>query len=139
MKSIVKLLPSFFFLTFIIGLIVLVDIKGTQYLVGMIPKVPHADKIGHFALFGLLALLLNYGFGFRDMVLLGKKVMLGSIVIFAFAAAEEFSQIFLTTRSFDLIDLAADILGIWLFSQSKIRRTICHFYFRFRMILQNKG
>jgi VanZ family protein len=41
-------------------------------------------------------------------------VLLGSLVVVILAAAEEVSQLYIPGRSFDLLDLAADALGIWL-------------------------
>lgn len=133
MKSLLKLLPSVLFLIFIITLILLADIKGTEYLLRMIPKVPHGDKIGHFILFGFLAFLVNFGFEFRSVSLFKRAFYLGSLIIFAFATVEECSQIFLSTRSFDLIDLAADLGGIWLFSHHAFRAFLVHWFQKFRM------
>lgn len=36
-----------------------------------------------------------------------------STVVMSLATVEEFSQLFLRSRSFDLGDLTADLLGIW--------------------------
>jgi VanZ family protein len=50
-----------------------------------------------------------------------RSVYLGSLVVAIAVIGEEFSQIFLSTRSFSLLDLSADFLGIacasWMISR----------------------
>lgn len=40
---------------------------------------------------------------------------LGPVLVSLFSTLDEFLQIFSTTRSFDLFDLAENWLGIWIF------------------------
>jgi len=127
-----KLIPSIFFFLFICSLIIIVDIKGTGYLLGWFPKIPFADKLGHFGLYGILALLVNYALDFRKINWRSKQLLIGSLIILAFSIFEEFTQLFLKTRSFDFVDMAADVLGVWFFSSSGLRSWVQSIILKFR-------
>jgi VanZ family protein len=43
----------------------------------------------------------------------GITVLKGSAIVATVVTVEEFSQLFFRSRSFDLADLTADLLGIW--------------------------
>jgi VanZ family protein len=49
--------------------------------------------------------------------------LLGSLIAAAVVAAEEFSQIFMSGRTFDVGDLVFDLAGIFLFGE--LARFIC--------------
>ena len=60
MKSIViKYLPSTLFFTFIAWMIFQADLDRKNLIIEIGHHVPFGDKIGHFILFGTLALLIN--------------------------------------------------------------------------------
>ena len=63
---------------------------------------------------GGLAFLVNLTLQGRRFRLLGLSIYLGSMIVLICVAAEELSQAFISTRSFDLSDLAADSLGIFI-------------------------
>ena len=84
--------------------------------------VPAGDKIGHFSLFGILALLLNITLRFRQINISTRRFHLGSIIVFAFAVIEEYSQLAFSTRTFDLVDMLFDLLGIGILSSVAFRR-----------------
>lgn len=74
---------------------------------------PYGDKIGHFCLFSALSLLLNVVLKFKRFSLLSVSLYAGSAGVLSFAIIEEFSQLlFAPQRTFDLIDLIADICGV---------------------------
>ena len=98
----------------IVVLIILADIDYRPYLIRMVEKAPFGDKVAHLTLFGLLAAMLNVALDFRKMKLGLLSLHVGSVVILSFAIAEEFSQLFLTHRTFDIWDMAADLVGIYL-------------------------
>ena len=75
-------------------------------------NVPGGDKLGHFLLIGTLAFLVNASLGARRIRLGPLQPLLGSLLVTLVVTAEEFSQIFLAHRSFDLMDLTADFVGI---------------------------
>jgi len=95
-------------------LIVYLANQGRLY--DYVPNVndyPGADKICHFILMGTMAMLANLALGGRKIQLFSKSVYLGSLIVLVLVGAEELSQLFITSRSFDLLDLSFDILGIY--------------------------
>jgi len=72
------------------------------------------DKALHFFLVGLLAFLVNLSLQARVLQWRKLWIPLGTLVLLVFAAVEEFSQIFIVTRTFDLLDLACNFGGILL-------------------------
>jgi len=86
--------------------------------------VPLGDKIGHFSLFGIMALLLNMTIKFRQIKIYIRRFHLGSIIVFVFAVMEEFTQLALSTRTFDLIDMVFDLLGIGILSSVAFRKHV---------------
>jgi len=67
-----------------------------------------ADKLGHFALFGGLALVLNVSLACRAW----RGWLIGSGVVALVATLEEWSHSWIPHRNFDLLDLAANYAGI---------------------------
>jgi len=111
-------LPLSFFI-FISYIIFLADTADYNFAFMLIGHVPYGDKIAHALLYGMMALLLNYGFGFHSYKVLGRghpDLQLGSIIVLTFATFEEFSQYFIPSRTFDFWDLLADFIGVILFS-----------------------
>lgn len=104
------------FTLFILLIIVLAD-TGNLGLLAVVYHIPYADKLGHFILYGILALLINLTL-FRSLpnrnrvgVVLASGVILGLLI-----GLEEFSQRSFTTRTFGLDDLSASYLGVIVFS-----------------------
>ena len=56
MKKYLRIIPTLLFFAFIIGLIVLADLDKKNLIMDIGHAVPWGDKIGHFILFGTLAL-----------------------------------------------------------------------------------
>ena len=99
----------------VVALIIwLADRRDTQFIFSWIHAVPGGDKFCHFLILGGLAFVVNYALGCRTVPLAGRPVLLGSLAVLILATAEETSQLYIPGRSFDLLDLAADALGIWL-------------------------
>src|SRR5690349_16354017 len=109
---------------FILAVIIfLADRKGTSYMLNFVGNIPYGDKLGHFFLMGGFAFLLNLvlnarTFGFRIF-----NYLLGSLIVIILVTLEEFSQIFVKGRTFDLSDLFFDYLGIFIFGE--LARFIC--------------
>ena len=80
--------------------------------IGCLASIPGWDKAGHLLLIGLLAFLVNLGFSGRTVVLLSRKILLGSLITFLVVTLEEISQLFFPLRTFSLVDLSFDYLGI---------------------------
>lgn len=74
--------------------------------------VPHGDKFGHFVLVGGLAFCANVLLKLKTTRLFNHDFLLGSLLVFIFMTFEEFSQIFIPTRNFDLLDLFCNYFGI---------------------------
>lgn len=84
-------------------------------------QIPHGDKISHFLLVGGLAFCTNFFLKEREIEVIGNKVLLGSFTIFILMTFEEFTQIFIPHRNFDLLDLASNYLGILVIGTIGIR------------------
>jgi VanZ family protein len=73
---------------------------------------PPADKVVHFLMYGCLALLVNAALAAQLHWSLARAVVAGSIFALIAATIEEYSNAFMTSRSWSLGDLAANYLGI---------------------------
>jgi VanZ family protein len=135
------LLPLSFFI-FISYIIFLADTADHNFAFRLVGHVPYGDKIAHAGLYGIMALLLNYGLGFRRVLLpqhlqllhkikgmfsfvlkgaLANAPYMGSVIVLTFATLEELTQYYIPSRTFDLGDLLADFVGVILFSYWRIR------------------
>ena len=107
---------SVIFLGFIIWVIYLANTGQNSIFFELVRSIPYGDKVGHFFLFGLLTLSANFVFKLKSYSLLSRKLYVGSIVVFIFVLLEELSQYYIPSRTLDITDLIADILGITTFS-----------------------
>jgi polysaccharide biosynthesis protein VpsQ len=123
----IKILAALYILV-LAGIVVLADIKETQYLFRPVRRLPYGDKIGHFLLMGMFSLVVNLVLKARTVRVWKLKYPLGSLIVLAIVTTEEFSQIFVRGRSFDLTDLAADWAGIIVFGE--IARLVCRRFLR---------
>lgn len=98
-------------------LILLADLRRTQYLLDFVGSIPNGDKIGHFILAGTLSFLFNSALKTKTIEIWKFDCLLGSLIVLVIVTLEEFSQIFVRGRSFDFIDLAADYTGIIIFGE----------------------
>lgn len=112
------------------GIVVLADIKETQFLFAFVNEISYGDKIGHFCLVGTFSLVVNLALGARTIRVWKLNYLLGSIIVLTVVAAEEFSQIFVGGRSFDPGDLLADAAGIFLFGE--LARRLNDRFFKFQ-------
>lgn len=110
------------FFTFVVWLILSADLDHDNIVMTIGHSVPHGDKIGHFLIFGIGALLLNMALSFRQVKISFRHFHLGSIIVFSFAICEEFTQIFFDTRNFDFVDMLFDLIGIGVFSSISFRK-----------------
>ena len=86
-------------------------------LASLVKNIPYGDKLGHFILMGILAFFVNILFNGEKIKIFGELFLKGSVIVLIIVTLEEFSQIFIANRSFDLIDLTFDYLGILVFGQ----------------------
>ncbi|MDF7800987.1 VanZ family protein [Pontiellaceae bacterium B1224] len=85
---------------------------GTMF--AFLKHVPGGDKTGHVLLMGFLAFTLSWLTSFRVIRMGIIQVQLGAIAVFIFITIEEFAQLFSANRTFDLLDLSCNYLGIGL-------------------------
>ena len=78
---------------------------------GLPPLIPHADKVAHFIIYGILALLLYRAFRTERRVGALAAVLLSVLIASAYGALDEFHQSFVPSRSTDVFDWMADTLG----------------------------
>ncbi|WP_019027439.1 VanZ family protein [Colwellia piezophila] len=109
------------FFCFILWVIYLANTGQNSVFFQFVASIPYGDKLGHFCLFGLLTLATNLAFKFKSLTifsikLYSMKLFLGTILVSIFVIIEEFSQYFIANRSFDLMDLSADFVGIVFFT-----------------------
>lgn len=98
-------------------IIFVADRKSTSYVLNFIGNIPYGDKLGHFFLMGIFSLLINLSLQLRTVGFGKLRYLLGSILVFVLVTIEEFSQLFIRGRTFDLTDLLADSLGIFIFGE----------------------
>ena len=110
MRLVNKLLAGYvlFFIAILIG-------ANSGYLHQWIPDVltdTWWDKAGHVFFTGLLAVLANEALRYRFFKFGERRVLVGTLIVVFLISIEEFLQQYLPTRSFEILDLAADLLGI---------------------------
>jgi polysaccharide biosynthesis protein VpsQ len=89
--------------------------KGTlPDFISNLYNFPYGDKLGHIILMGLLSFFLNQILYPKSFIFLEKSIFTGSLLVLAIITAEEFSQIFISNRSFDLLDLFCSYAGIFI-------------------------
>lgn len=91
--------------------------KATNGLISFSAGIPCGDKIGHFIVMGMMALLVNLLLSSRRQSIGKREFLLGSLIVAGIVTTEEFAQIFIPTRTFSLFDLAADYAGIAIFGR----------------------
>lgn len=111
------MLPFGFFL-FICYIIFLADTADLNYGLRIARVIPYSDKVMHALLYGMMAMFLNYGLGYKKIY----GLQIGAVLVLLFATIEECSQIFIITRTFDFGDLLADVVGVTLFSLAKVNQ-----------------
>jgi polysaccharide biosynthesis protein VpsQ len=104
---------AFVFTFLIILIIILADIGALPPFIRAVYDFPFGDKIGHFVLFGLFNFILTLT-GIRSLRHLDPKLVAVSIglILAFFITMEEFSQLFISRRTFSFLDLLAGYLGI---------------------------
>ena len=100
-----------------LGLIVFLANTGSapEFFTTM-ARIPGSDLTGHFFLMGTLSFLFNLSLSCNKIRLLNFQLLKGSLIVTVLVTLEEFSQIFVTSRTFSFSDLAADYAGIFCFS-----------------------
>lgn len=108
-------------LTILIGLflILIIVLADTDRLgaLAVIYRIPFADKVGHFILYGVFSLVLNLTlfrtFPGQDRIWL---VLVSGLSLGILIGLEEFSQKNFVNRTFSMADLGASYLGVIFFA-----------------------
>lgn len=104
------------FTLFIVLIIILADTGQLGIFAGFY-RIPFADKLGHFILYGILTLLINVTL-FRSVPRQNRiwMALSSGLVLILLIGIEEFSQRSFSNRTFSLEDLTASYLGVLFFS-----------------------
>jgi hypothetical protein len=105
-------------------LVVLVSIGAYAGLLPTsLPAVPYADKLGHALLIGGLAFFLDGALDHRRLrpALAFPFPRLGPAIILVVSGVEEYLQRLSPRRTSDLMDYAADVVGICFFAWLSLR------------------
>jgi VanZ family protein len=109
------------FALFLILIIVLAD-AGRLGMLAIVYQIPYADKVGHFVLYGILALLINLTlFRSIDNRSRTRTAFISGLILALLIGLEEFSQRSFPHRTFSLGDLTASYLGLIFFSWLALR------------------
>lgn len=100
------------FSIFILWVIYLANTGGNSIFFDFVKSIPNGDKIGHAGLFGFLTFIVIVATKFRGFKLGKLHIYYGAVVIALFVVGEEVTQAFIPSRTFDLVDIAADFVGI---------------------------
>ncbi|WP_371374826.1 VanZ family protein [Thalassotalea aquiviva] len=109
-----KLVAVIFF-TLLCSVLVDADLGKQNAIFTLKDSIPFGDKVGHFLMYGVLALLANFAFKFR-FIWQNQTYQLGSLLVLIFSLSEEFSQLLFATRTFSVADIMANVVGITFFT-----------------------
>ena len=110
-KQLLAILGSLFIL-FFIYVIYAANTGSIPSFIRQLYMFPGGDKLGHIVLLGLLSYFVNYLLYPRSLQVFGRSIFVGSLIVLILITVEEFSQIFVSSRSFDLLDLACSYIGV---------------------------
>ena len=100
------------FIGFLVSLVLLADSGHGSALFRLANTIPFGDKVGHLILFGTLSFLVNLLLRGAELKVFTWRVLKGNALILPVVTLEECSQVCFRSRTFDLVDLASDIVGI---------------------------
>jgi VanZ family protein len=94
------------------AIIVAADANWLPPIVQQFHYLPYLDKVGHFTLYGLLALFANLALLSSGRWTAVRAIVIGTTAALTIASLEEYSNRFVAVRDWSLGDLAANYLGI---------------------------
>ena len=95
-----------------LGMMVIADCgKGPQFW-GFLNVIPCSDKIGHLFLFGTLTLLCHLAFPLRHHRRCLWLFTPTSLILLTVISLEELAQVFIPSRTCDMLDWLADLAGL---------------------------
>lgn len=97
------------------------DLGISNSIINYVAAWPNGDKVGHFLLFGFLSFCAVFATDFKKASTSRYVPMyLASLVVCALVTIEECSQLLFKTRSFEIADIMANILGVMTFSYAAL-------------------
>ena len=116
-------IPFVLWLFFVGTIIICADRSLARPLFDFVGRYPGSDKFAHAVGMCILAFTLNYALRARTVPLKCCRVQLGGLIVAVVMTIEECSQIWIPSRTFDLLDLTANYIGIlcagWLIRRFK--------------------
>jgi VanZ family protein len=122
-----RLAPALLLFAFICWITLQANNGNNNIFFDLVILIPYGDKLGHFMLYGTLSLLAVIAVTDKYLLVNKFRIPIGAIIVLLIAIAEELTQLFLSQRTFDLLDISANIVGVfifpWLFYKFKAIKT----------------
>lgn len=99
--------PASFFAV-LLAIIYKADTANYNFAFHVVGMIPYGDKIAHAILYGILVYLLLYALE----GIFHRFLWIAPALVLFFSTAEEVSQLYFPSRTFDWFDLLADVIGI---------------------------
>ena len=100
------------YLQFLCLVILMKNMNRGNFIFGLLSDIPHVDKLGHFFLYGLLTYLLSFALKHRSFQLMTIRIPLAPLIMLIATFMEECSQISQEFRTFSLLDMLANTIGV---------------------------
>lgn len=104
------------YLLFLCQVILMKNLNLGNSIFGLVRDIPHIDKLGHFFLYGLLTYLLSIALKHKSIQLMTIRIRLAPVIMLLATFMEECSQIMQQFRTFSLLDMLANAVGVLCFS-----------------------
>jgi VanZ family protein len=111
------------FSLFMVAVVVMANTETLPSVFEFYRRLPFGDKLGHFVLMGGLCLAANLVLGAKTWKVLGYRLLIGTLLVWAVVSLEELSQLAISSRNFSLTDLLADYAGIFTADRIVVWRT----------------
>ncbi len=108
-------ISAFAYFIFIGFVIISVNLGWQWFFMEWTSVLPYRDKILHFVLIGLLSFFVNLLLKRKRITLFSSTILLGCLGLVIFTTIEECSQLFIARRNFELLDMACNYAGIFVF------------------------
>ena len=99
-------------LVFFITISVIADRGEGSRWWGFIDHIPQGDKLGHVLLVGTMALLCNLAIPPQPRAWLPRFITLTTLLLLIVFTLDELAQAFIPTRTCDIFDWLADLVGL---------------------------
>ena len=109
--------PWIFIFWIYFGILMSISISAYLKIIPVeISQFPYYDTILHFLLLGTAAYLSHLALNKRKIKILNIYLPVAPLIVSFFCVVDEIIQLFVPVRSFDLVELAADLCGVVLFT-----------------------